>query len=152
GDDGFLDDRPHDRDPEFDAVQYVVARFIEADEFDEQPPGEGDEGQDVPVVDEPLGGGHEGFGHPGELHLEVREDLLELRDDVEHDEAQDTDGNEDDGDGVDHGPGDAPLEALGLFLEVGKTLEDDFQGTAGLTGLDHVDIEAVEALGVLGEG
>ena len=61
------------------------------------------------------------------------------------------DGDQDDHDRVDHGAGDLALEALGLFLEVGQALEDDFEGTAGLAGLDHVDVEAVEALGVLAE-
>ena len=44
-----------------------------------------------------------------------------------------------------------PLEALGLLLEVGEPLEDDFEGAAGLAGLDHVDVEPVEALRVLAE-
>ena len=39
-----------------------------------------------------------------------------------------------------------------LLLEVGQALEDRLEGTAGLAGLDHVAVEPVERLGVLGEG
>ena len=83
--------------------------------------------------------------------LEVVEDLLELRDDEDHDEGQDADGDHDDHDRVDHGADDLAFQALGLFLEVGQALQDDFQSAAGLAGLDHVDVEAVEALGMLAE-
>ena len=37
-----------------------------------------------------------------------------------------------------------------LLLELGQALENDFEGTAGLAGLDHVDVEVVERLGLLG--
>ena len=60
------------------------------------------------------------------------------------------DGDDDDDDRVDHRADDLALEALGLLLEVGQALEDDFQRTAGLAGLDHVHVEPVERLGVLG--
>ncbi len=57
----------------------------------------------------------------------------------------------DDDDGrVDHRADDFALERLGLFFEFRKALKNDFQGTAGLAGLDHVHVEAVEALGMLG--
>ncbi len=61
------------------------------------------------------------------------------------------DGDRDDDARVDHGALDAAGQALGLFLELGQAAENDFEGAARLAGLDHVDVEAVEALGVLAE-
>ena len=43
------------------------------------------------------------------------------------------------------------LRRLGLFLEVGQALEDRLESTAGLARLDHVAVEPVERLGVLGK-
>ena len=40
----------------------------------------------------------------------------------DHDECEDEHGNQDDHHGVNHGPDDLLLEALGLFLEFGQTL------------------------------
>ena len=57
---------------------------------------------------------------------------------------------DDDDDRVDHRAFDFALERFGPFQEVGEALENDFQGTARLAGLDHVDVQAVEALGALG--
>src|SRR5262249_50655477 len=119
---GLFDDVAHDRHEKFDAVQDVVAGLVEADELEGQPQGDGDQGQHIPVPDEPARGGDEGLGDPGQLDLEVGKDLLELGDDEDHDERQDRDGDEDDDDGVDHGPLDAAGQALGLFLEFGQAL------------------------------
>src|SRR5208337_4174112 len=52
---------------------------------------------------------------------------------------------------VNHGSLDLPLERLGLFLEVGQALKDRFESTAGLARLDHVAVQPVERLGMLGE-
>ena len=86
----------------------------------------------------------------GSWNLEVLEDLREPRHDPHHDEDQDAHGETDDDDGVDQGALDFAFQGLGPFLELGETFEDDFQRTAGLAGLDHVDVEAVEGLGRLG--
>ena len=72
--------------------------------------------------------------------------------DLQHDEDEDAAGEGDHGDRVDQGALDLAAEGFGPLLELGQTLEDDFQGTAGLAGLDHVDVEAVEGLGGLGHG
>ncbi len=61
-------------------------------------------------------------------------------------------GEEHDGDRVDQGALDLALQGLGPLLELGQAAEDDFQGTARLAGLDHVDVEAVEGLGRFGHG
>ena len=63
---------------------------------------------------------------------------------------QDAHGDADDDRRVHHRPDDLLLQALGLFLELGQALEDDFQGTAGLAGFHHVHVQPVEALRVLG--
>ena len=91
-------------------------------------------------------------GDRRQIGLEVLEDLLERRDDLDHDEGQDADGDHDDDDRVDHRPFDLSLERLGALLELGQAAEDDFQRTARLAGLDHVDVQAVEGLGGLGHG
>src|SRR5262249_15740643 len=148
----LFDQLAHDGYPEFEAVEDVVARLVQPDQFKHQPQGDGHQRNHVPVFHEPARGVDQGQGDPGQLQLEIREDLLELGDDEDHDEAEDGHGHEDDHARIDHGPGDAPLEALGLFLGVGQALEDDFQGAAGLGGLDRVDVQAVEALGVPGKG
>ena len=53
---------------------------------------------------------------------------------------------DDDDDRIDHRAFDLALERFGSFLEVGQALQNDFQRTAGLAGLDHVHVQAVEAL------
>ena len=58
-------------------------------------------------------------------------------------------GEDDDRDRVDQGALDLAFQRFGPFLELGQTLENDFQGTARLAGLDHVDVEPVEGLGRL---
>ncbi len=87
---------------------------------------------------------------PRQFDAEVVEDVFELRNDPVHDEADDGRRDGDDRDRVDHGPLDLAFEALGLLLELGQSLENDFEGTAGLARLDHVDVEVVEGLGLLG--
>ncbi len=98
----------------------------------------------------PVGNGDEHDGHGGEFEIELGEHLFELGDDLDHDERQNSDGHGDHDDRVDHGPFDFSPEGLGPLLEVGQPLEDDFEGPTGLTGLDHVDVQAIEALGTLG--
>ena len=66
--------------------------------------------------------------HGDRRHVaEVAEDLFELRNDVKHDEAEDRHGDGDHHRRVDHGAGDALLEGLGFFLEVGQALQNDFE-------------------------
>jgi hypothetical protein len=88
----------------------------------------------------------------GQLLIGVLEHFLELRHDENHQEDQDGHGDEHDDHRVDHGGNDLVFEFLGLFLVFGETVEDDFEHTAEFAGLDHVDVELVEDLGVLGEG
>ena len=42
------------------------------------------------------------------------------------------------------------LSDSGLFLELGQAAENGFQGAARLAGFDHVDVQPVEGLGLLG--
>ena len=87
---------------------------------------------------------------PGSSTLELLEDLFERRHDLDHDEGQDADGYAHDHHRVDHRPLDLFLQRLGLLQEVGQALEDDLQRAAGLAGLDHVHVQAVEGLGLPG--
>ena len=95
-------------------------------------------------------GGDQDLRHVGQIGAEVVEDLLERRDDLDHDEDQDADGEGNDRHRVDQRPFDFALQRLGTFLELGQSLEDDFQGPARLAGLDHVDVEPVERFGRFG--
>ena len=61
------------------------------------------------------------------------------------------DGDEDDDDRVDHRGDDLVLDLLRLFLELGETVEHDFEHAAELAGLHHVDVELVEDPRVLRE-
>ena len=79
------------------------------------------------------------------------EDLLELGNDVDHEDAHDAGGDDEHGDGIEHGGDDLALDLLGLFHELGQAVQDDFEHAAQFAGLDHVDEEAVEDLGVLGQ-
>ena len=110
-----------------------------------------DHEHDVEVLDHEVAGLDQEDGHRRQGDAEVVEDRLELRDDEVEDEADDHAGDEDDHDRVDHRRLDPPLERLRLLLEVGQALEDRLERTAGLAGLDHVAVEPVERLGVLGE-
>src|SRR6266567_1062805 len=105
GHDGLLDQRADDGYVEVEPVQRVRPALVEAYQLDQQPEAEREQRQDVPVGGEPPRRCHQHLGQLRQLHLEVLEDLLELRDDVDHDEGQDQHRHQDDHDGVDHGPG-----------------------------------------------
>ena len=93
----------------------------------------------------------EGLGHVRQLDFEIGKDVLEGGDDLQHDEDQDADGeSETTADRVGQCTLDFPFEGFGPLFELGQTLENDFEGTARLAGLDHVDVEAVEGLGAFG--
>ena len=64
-------------------------------------------------------------------------------------EADDRAGDRNDDRRVDHGTYHAAFEGLGLFLEFRQALKDHLQGTAGLAGLDHVDVKLIETLRAL---
>ena len=61
-------------------------------------------------------------------------------------------GHQDDHDRIDQRAFDLAFERQRTFLELGQALENGFQGTARLAGLDHVDVQAVEGLGAFGHG
>jgi hypothetical protein len=73
-----------------------------------------------------------------------------MRDDAEHDEREDAHGDENDHDRVDHGPLHLAFERFAPFEKLGQAAENDFQRTARLARLDHVDIQAGEDLGAFG--
>src|SRR5438309_955263 len=52
---------------------------------------------------------------------------------------------------VDHRGQDLVLDLLRLLLEFGQPRQDDFEDTAELPGLDHVDEEIVEDTRTLGQ-
>ena len=79
-------------------------------------------------------------------------DLLELGNDHHQENAHDGGGNDQNGAGIEHGGDDFAFDLLGLFHEFGQAAEHDFEDAADFTGFDHVDEEAVENLGVLGQG
>ncbi len=68
-----------------------------------------------------------------------------------HQNAHDGRGHDHDGAGIEHGGDDLAFDLLRFFHEFGQTLEDDFQHAADFARLDHVDKEAVENLGMLGQ-
>ncbi len=78
-------------------------------------------------------------------------DFAELGDDDDHQDAHDGSGDDHDGAGIEHGGNNLAFDFLGLFHEFGEALEDDFEDAADFAGLDHVDEEAVEDLGMLGQ-
>jgi hypothetical protein len=53
---------------------------------------------------------------------------------------------------VDHRADDLLLQLGGLLHEVGQAGEDQVEHAARLAGVDHVDVELVERLGVLAHG
>ena len=60
-------------------------------------------------------------------------------------------GDDEHGDGVEHGRDDLAFDLLGLLHELGQAVQHDFQHAAQLAGLDHVDEEPVEDFGMLGQ-
>src|SRR5271157_3092356 len=147
----FLGDGAHDRNHQQDPVANIRTRLVPIQQLDEDPDQKRRQEDDVEVLDQEVAGLDQHDRHARQGDAEVFEDRLELGDDVVEDEAHDDARNQDDHDRVDHGSLDLPLERLGLFLEVGQALEDRFESTAGLARLDHVAVEPVERLGMLGE-
>ena len=130
--------------------QHVSPRPVAVEQLDEDPDEQRRQEDDIEILDQEVAGLDQEDRHLGQRDAEIFEDRLELGDDEVEDEADDHAGDEDDHDRVDHGRLDPPLERLGLLLEVGQALEDRFEGTAGLARLDHVAVEPVERLGMLG--
>src|SRR5205823_11416332 len=139
-----------DANHEVEHVEDESTAAVEANQLEGEPDADRDRRDDLPVFHEPARDGDQQLGDPRQLHLEIREDLLELRDDEDHDESQDADRDRDDDDGVNHRALDAAGQALGLFLELGKAAQNDFERAARLAGPDHVDVESVKTLGMLG--
>ncbi len=106
-------------------------------------------GDQIPVTGRGLGDNDQHHRRRRQIRFKVDENLLKRRYDLDHDEGQNTDGHRNHDDRIDHRPFDFPLEVFGLFHEVGQTLQDDFQGTTRLTGLDHVDVQPIKRLGGL---
>ena len=122
-----------------------------ADQLDREPDRDRDAGDQVPVVDAPLGDRRPAAAViGGSSRSNSSKILLERGHDLDHDERQDADGHRDDDDRVDHRAFDFALERFGPFLEVGQALQNELQRTARLAGLDHVHVQPVEALGALG--
>ena len=53
--------------------------------------------------------------------------------------------------GIEHGGDHLALDLLGLFHELGQPGQHDFQHAAQFAGFDHVDEQAIENLGMLGQ-
>ncbi len=149
GQDVLFDQRPEDRHLEHEHVPADAAGLELANQLDEQQQHHGDAGNQVPVVDRQVRNRDQHERHRRQLGVEILEDLFERGHDLDHDERQDAHGHRDDDDRVDHRALDLAFERLGPLLELGQALQNDFQRTARLAGLDHVDVQAVEGLGAL---
>ena len=104
------------------------------------------------VFDHVADGQHQaGEGGQGLAFQHAGEHILELGNDIDHEDAQDAGGDNEHGDGVEHGGLDLALDLLGLFHELGEAVQHHLQHAAQLAGLDHVDEEPVEDLGMLGQ-
>ena len=58
-------------------------------------------------------------------------------------------GDRNDGYRVDHRTLDLALERFAPFEKLGQALQDRLEGTTGLTGLDHIDVQPTEYLRAL---
>ena len=139
------------------AAALGAAPGVEADdgehEDDQQPNDIGNGGGHGGLgFDEESGGSENDLRDHRQVLIGVGEHFLELRNDENHQEDQDGDGDEHDDHRIDHGGDDLVFELLGLFLILGETVEHDFEHTAEFAGLDHVHIELVENARVLGQG
>ena len=111
-------------------------------------------GEDDGVIPEGLGDLQDEqceFGHAGVAAEQVCEDQLELRHHHDHEQRHNTHRHNHDRYGIEHGRDDLALDLLGLFHELGQTLEDYLEHTAQFAGFHHVDEETIEDLGVLGQ-
>src|SRR4029079_15711481 len=111
-----------------------------ANQFDHQPDEDRYARDQEPEPHRQIGGDDECHRHWRQLELEIVEDLLEGGHDLDHDERQDADGDRDHDARINKRAFDLAFESLGLFLEFGEALENDFQGAARLAGLDHIDV------------
>ncbi len=154
-DGAFEEDGPEEREFEDEFVENAAAVFGGAEGFEAHDGEEAEAAEDVPVGLHEVAGTDDGAGEGGHLAGtaldHVFEDFGEFRDDVGEEEDDDPHGDDDDDHRVDHGGDDLVFEFLGLFLVFGETVEDEFEDPAEFTGFDHVDVELIEDLGVLGE-
>jgi hypothetical protein len=80
------------------------------------------------------------------------ENFTELGNNEHHQHAHDGHSHHHDGDGIEHGGNHFAFDLLRFLHELRQADEHHFQHAAQLAGFDHVDEEAVENLGVLGQG
>ena len=153
GDGDLADDGPDDGHLELELVPDVAAELGADEEHEEDDEhGDADDGIDEVVLDRVADGQHEaGEGGQWAAFQHAGEHLLELGNDIDHQDGQDAGGHDQHGDRVEHGGDDLALDLLGLLHELGEAVQHDFQHAAQLAGLDHVDEEPVEDLGMLGQ-
>ncbi len=110
--------------------------------------GDGDD--DVPVGGHAVGDVQQQLGRPRQLDVQVLEHLDEAGDDELDQAGQDQGRDGEHGHRVDQGRYDLALQPGGLLAELGQALQHDVQHAARLAGLDHVAVEFVEGLRILG--
>ena len=88
---------------------------------------------------------------PRHFYVHAGEDALELRNHPNQQQSQNAHGDEQHGHRIEKGGLDLALDFLRLFGKFSQAFQHHFQHAAQLAGLDHVDEQAVEHLGVLGE-
>ena len=153
GDGDLADHRADDRHLELEFVKNMAAE-LGANEQHEQDDEYGNPAggiEDVVLDDLADGEDHAGEGRQLPAFQHAFEDLTERRNDLHHQDHEDAGGDDQHGDRVKHCGDNLAFDLLGLLHEFGEAIQDDFEDAAQLAGLDHVDEEAVEDLGVLGE-
>jgi len=115
-------------------------------------PNTGDESEDqVPVRREELRQRDDDERRHRQVGTEGLEHVLEGRNHEDHDDRQHDERDDQDGDRIDQRRLDLVLDRHRLFLVDGESIEQRFQDTALLAGLDQVAVEAIEVERVLAE-
>src|SRR4051812_38002387 len=91
-------------------------------------------------------------GGQRQLQVHRSEHALERGDDEDEQHGDSNEGYAEDDGRIYHRSLDLPDERVALLEEGGKAEQNRIENTTGFARCDHVDVEAAEGTGVLGEG
>ena len=112
-----------------------------------QEAGDRDQGEQEPEFNHTIGDRDQQLGRDGQVDFKFLEHRLKFGNDENHDEGQDQYREDHHHHRINQSPDDFGFQRLGAFFELRQTLQNQLQRPTGLTGLDHVDVQAIEYLG-----
>src|SRR5262249_24908059 len=138
GDSDFADHRSEHWHLEFEFIEDAPSDFCPDDEQEYHDADSEDDRRDEDVIFHHIADAEDETCERRQFRTfqHAFEHRLELRDDFHHQQDQDTDADDHESHGIEHGRDDLAFDLLRFFHELSQTREDDFKHAAQLTGAD----------------